>query len=159
MRMTTRTSLAMKTLMFCAVNSDRIVRRSEIAETYAASENHLAQVIHLLAQKKFLHTIRGRAGGLRLGRPAELITVGQVFRAFERVLPFAECFAEALARVLDHLHRIGDDEGTERRAENDDEFPRLPQHFHMPAHGHEATEHTSEHNDETEDDRHELTSR
>ncbi|WP_225027331.1 RrF2 family transcriptional regulator [Xinfangfangia pollutisoli] len=94
MRMTTRTSLAMKTLMFCAVNSDRIVRRSEIAETYAASENHLAQVIHLLAQKKFLHTIRGRAGGLRLGRAAELITVGQVFRAFERVLPFAECFAE-----------------------------------------------------------------
>lgn len=92
MRMTTRTSLAMKTLMFCAVNSGRIVRRTEIATIYEASENHLAQVIHLLAQKKFLRTIRGRAGGLMLGRPADKITVGEVFRAFERVLPFAECF-------------------------------------------------------------------
>jgi Rrf2 family nitric oxide-sensitive transcriptional repressor len=93
MRMTTRTSLAMKTLMFCAVNGDRIVRRAEIAATYEASENHLAQVIHLLAQKKFLRTIRGRAGGLTLGRPADKITVGEVFRSFERVLPFAECFS------------------------------------------------------------------
>lgn len=93
MRMTTRTSLAMKTLMFCAVNEGRIVRRSEIAAIYDASENHLAQVIHLLAQKKFLRTIRGRSGGLMLGRPAAKITVGEVFRAFERVLPFAECFS------------------------------------------------------------------
>lgn len=70
MRLTTRTSLAMKTLMFCAVNTGRIVRRSEIAETYDVSENHLAQVIHHLAQRKFLRTIRGRAGGLTLARPA-----------------------------------------------------------------------------------------
>lgn len=94
MRMTTRTSLAMKTLMFCAVNNSRIVRRNEIATVYGVSENHLAQVIHLLAQKKFLHTVRGRAGGLRLGRPAQQITVGEVFRALERVLPFAECFGK-----------------------------------------------------------------
>lgn len=97
MRMTTRTSLAMKTLMFCTVNNGRIVRRSEIAALYGVSENHLAQVIHQLAQKKFLHTVRGRAGGLRLGRPALQITVGEVFRALERVLPFAECFGKESA--------------------------------------------------------------
>lgn len=91
MRLTMRTSLAMKTLMFCAVNAGRIVRRTEVAAACEASENHLAQVIHLLAQKKFLHTIRGRAGGLALGRPASRITVGEVFREFERVLPFSEC--------------------------------------------------------------------
>ncbi len=91
MRLTMRTSLAMRTLMFCAVNRGRIVRRQEVAEACGASENHLAQVIHLLAQKKFLHTIRGRSGGLTLGRPAGKITVGQVFREFERVLPFSEC--------------------------------------------------------------------
>jgi Rrf2 family nitric oxide-sensitive transcriptional repressor len=91
MRLTMRTSLAMRTLMFCAVNRGRIVRRQEVAEACGASENHLAQVIHLLAQKKFLHTIRGRSGGLMLGRPPTQITVGQVFREFERVLPFSEC--------------------------------------------------------------------
>lgn len=92
MRMTIRTNLAMRTLMFCAVNPDRIVRRQEVAKACNVSENHLAQVIHLLAQQKFLHTIRGRAGGLRLGRAPETISVGEVFRAFEAPLPFAECF-------------------------------------------------------------------
>ena len=93
MRLTTRTNLAMRTLMFCAVNQGRIVRRQEVAAVCNASENHLAQVIHLLAQKKFLRTIRGRAGGLMLGRAPANITVGEVFRAFEAPLPFAECFA------------------------------------------------------------------
>lgn len=93
MRLTTRTNLAMRTLMFCAANPGRIVRKQEVAETCAASENHLAQVIHLLAQKGFLKTVRGRSGGLMLGRRAEDIRVGEVFRAFEAVLPFAECFA------------------------------------------------------------------
>lgn len=93
MRLTTRTSLAMRTLMFCAANPGRIVRKHEIAEICNASENHLAQVIHLLAQKKFLKTIRGRSGGLMLGRRPEDIGVGEVFRAFEAVLPFTECFA------------------------------------------------------------------
>lgn len=94
MRMTIRTSLAMRSLMFCAVNAGRTVRRQEVAEATGASENHLAQVIHLLAQKKFLHTIRGRAGGLMLARPAAQITVGEVFRVFEKVIPFADCFKE-----------------------------------------------------------------
>lgn len=95
MRLTTRTNLAMRTLMFCAANPGRIVRKQEVAETCNASENHLAQVIHLLAQKGFLKTVRGRAGGLMLGRRADDIRVGEVFRAFEAVLPFAECFAGA----------------------------------------------------------------
>ncbi len=54
MRLTTRTNLAMRTLMFCAVNPGRIVRKHEVAEACGASENHLAQVIHLLARQNFL---------------------------------------------------------------------------------------------------------
>jgi Rrf2 family transcriptional regulator, nitric oxide-sensitive transcriptional repressor len=91
MRLTTRTNLAMRTLMFCAVNHHRIVRKHEIALACGASENHLAQVIHLLARQNFLKTQRGRAGGLSLGRAAEDIRVGEVFRTFEGVLPFTEC--------------------------------------------------------------------
>ncbi|MFT4149512.1 MAG: Rrf2 family transcriptional regulator [Paracoccaceae bacterium] len=94
MRLTTRTNLAMRTLMFCAVNPGRTVRKHEVAEACNASENHLAQVIHLLAQKKYLHTVRGRSGGLQLARPPQTITVGQIFRDFEACLPFAECFAK-----------------------------------------------------------------
>ena len=97
MRLTTRTNLAMRTLMFCAVNQGRIVRRQEVAAVCNASENHLAQVIHLLARKGYLKTQRGRAGGLMLGRPAQSIRVGDVFRNFESVLPFTECTEETAA--------------------------------------------------------------
>ncbi|MFN4131429.1 MAG: RrF2 family transcriptional regulator [Paracoccaceae bacterium] len=94
MRLTTRTNLAMRTLMFCAANPDRIVRKREVAAVCNASENHLAQVIHLLAQAGYLRTVRGRAGGLLLGCGADGISVGAVFRQFEARLPFAECFAD-----------------------------------------------------------------
>lgn len=97
MRLTTRTNLAMRTLMFCAVNPGRIVRKHEVAESCGASENHLAQVIHLLARKGYLRTLRGRAGGLMLGRRPEEIGVGDVFRNFESVLPFTECTEEKAA--------------------------------------------------------------
>lgn len=92
MRLTTRTSLAMRTLMLCAANPDRLVRKHEVAVACGASENHLAQVIHLLGQNGFLETRRGRGGGVRLGRSATSITAGEVFRTFEAVVPFTDCF-------------------------------------------------------------------
>ena len=94
MRLTTRSNLAMRTLMYCAANPGKIVRKADIAQTCQVSENHLAQVIHLLAREGYLATQRGRSGGLQLARPASQITVGAVFRSFEKVLPFTECSEE-----------------------------------------------------------------
>lgn len=92
MRLTTRTNLAMRTLMFCAVNQGRLVRKIDVAQACNASENHLALVIHMLSQGGFIETTRGRHGGIRLKQPPEGITVGAVFRFFEADVPFAECF-------------------------------------------------------------------
>lgn len=92
MRLTTRTNLAMRALMYCGVNPDRRVRKSDIAAACNASENHLAQVVHVLGQRGFLRTLRGRGGGLMLGRSPAEITVGAVFRALEAEVPFTECF-------------------------------------------------------------------
>lgn len=93
MRLTTRTSLALRTLMFCAVNDGRIVRKHEVAERCNVSENHLAQVINGLGRAGFVTTLRGRKGGLTLARPMANIGVGEVARAFEGQVPLAECFA------------------------------------------------------------------
>lgn len=93
MRLTTRTNLALRTLMVCAVNTDRIVRKAEVAAAINASENHLAQVINQLGQSGFIKTLRGRHGGFTLARPAEEISVGNLFRTFEGDLPFIECFS------------------------------------------------------------------
>ncbi|MBS0123362.1 RrF2 family transcriptional regulator [Thetidibacter halocola] len=94
MRVTKRTNIAMRVLMFCAANMGRLVTKAEIAKACNASENHLAQVINQLAQLGFLHTQRGRNGGLELARPAKQIVIGEVFRALEQPVPIAECFAD-----------------------------------------------------------------
>lgn len=95
MRVTKRTNIAMRVLMYCAANEGGLVTKSEIAERCNASENHLAQVIHQLAQLGYLYTQRGRNGGLSLNRAADDIVIGDVFRAIEGPVPLAECFADA----------------------------------------------------------------
>lgn len=92
MRLTTRTNLAMRALMFCAVNQDRTVRTSEVAERCNASENHLGQVINTLSHAGYVQTVRGRGGGLRLAQVPTMISVGQVMRMLEAATPFTECF-------------------------------------------------------------------
>ncbi len=94
MRVTKRTNIAMRVMMFCAANTDRLVTKAEIAKRCNASENHLAQVINQLAQLGYLHTQRGRNGGLELARPADQIVIGDIFRALEAPVPLAECFAD-----------------------------------------------------------------
>ena len=92
MRLTTRTNLAMRALMYCAVNDDRTVRTSEVAQRCNASENHLGQVINTLGHQGFIKTVRGRGGGMRLAQPPKSISVGRVMRMLESSTPFAECF-------------------------------------------------------------------
>jgi Rrf2 family nitric oxide-sensitive transcriptional repressor len=95
MRLTIRTNLAMRALMFCAVHRGRMVRKHEIAAACNASENHLGVVVNMLGQAGFIETARGRNGGIKLARAPETLSVGEVFRLFEATVPFAECFAAA----------------------------------------------------------------
>lgn len=94
MRLTTRTNIAMRALMYCAVNAGRIVRKSDIATACNTSENHMAQVINALSHYGLVKTTRGRNGGVTLEKPPEDISVGVVFRTLESGVPFAECFAK-----------------------------------------------------------------
>ena len=94
MRVTKRTNIAFRVLMFCGVHAGRLVTKAEIAERCNTSESHLAQVINRLAQLGYLHTQRGRAGGITLARPMGEIEVGGVFRDLEAQAPLVECFAD-----------------------------------------------------------------
>jgi len=92
MRVTTKTNLAMRILMACAVNRDRTLRKHDLARMINASEAHMAVVINELGRLGFLSTVRGRAGGFRLKLSPDEISVGTVFRLFEGGTPIAECF-------------------------------------------------------------------
>ena len=95
MRITKRTNLAMRVLMFCAVNDGRSVTKAQIAQGCNSSQNHLGHVINRLGQLGYLQTLRGRHGGVRLARAAAEISVGEVFRAMESDVPVVECMAVA----------------------------------------------------------------
>ena len=94
MRLTTRTNLAARVLMFCAVNDGRLVRSSQIAEGCNASLNHVAHVVNVLNGNGYVETTRGRSGGLQLAQEQDQISIGTVFRLFEEAIPLAECFDE-----------------------------------------------------------------
>ncbi|WIY26388.1 RrF2 family transcriptional regulator [Parasedimentitalea psychrophila] len=95
MRITKRTNIAVRLLMYCAANPDRLVTKAEIAKCCNVSENHLAQVINQLGQLGFLNTQRGRNGGMTLARPTGQIRIGDVFRKVEGEVPSGECFADS----------------------------------------------------------------
>jgi len=95
MRITKRSNIAMRVLMYCAANTGGLVTKSEIAARCNTSESHLAQVINQLSRLDYLHTQRGRSGGIALARPADQIVIGDVFRDLEAPMPLAECFADA----------------------------------------------------------------
>ena len=94
MRLTIRTNLAMRTLMFCAVNPGRIVRRHEVAKACnVLGKPSGAGDPPAGAEEVSAHHPRPCRAGCNWAARPKTITVGEVFRAFEAPLPFAECFA------------------------------------------------------------------
>lgn len=92
MRLTAYTDYALRTLMYLAVNRDRLVTISEIAEVHGISKNHLMKVVHQLGLSGMVETIRGRNGGLRLKQEPADIHIGAVVRNTETDFFMAECF-------------------------------------------------------------------
>ncbi|MDO4997935.1 MAG: Rrf2 family transcriptional regulator [Neisseria sp.] len=93
MYITQQTDYALRVLIYAAVNDDDLVNIADIAKAYDISRSHLMKVVMALVKGGFLHSVRGKKGGLRLARNAELIRVGDVVRHMEP-LQIVECFGE-----------------------------------------------------------------
>jgi Rrf2 family iron-responsive transcriptional regulator len=92
MRLTRQTNYAVRTLVYCAVNAPGLSRVADIAKAHSISELFLFKLIKPLVESGLLKTVRGRHGGVRLGRPAEEITLLDVVRLTEENFALAECF-------------------------------------------------------------------
>lgn len=92
MRLTTYTDYALRTLMYLAANRDRLVTIQDIADSHGIAKNHLTKVVHQLGLLGVVETVRGRNGGLKLGREPAQINIGQVVRSTEPDFFMAECF-------------------------------------------------------------------
>jgi Rrf2 family nitric oxide-sensitive transcriptional repressor len=91
-RLTQYTNFTLRTLQLLALRHPAIVTVDDIARAHRISRAHLVKVAHILGQKGYIETIRGRGGGLRLARPAGEITVGEIVRLTEGPLELVECF-------------------------------------------------------------------
>jgi Rrf2 family nitric oxide-sensitive transcriptional repressor len=93
MRLTVYTDYSLRVLMYLALNSERLPTIAEIATTNRVSKNHLMKVVYDLGQAGYVETLRGRNGGLRLGREPEKIGLGDVVRHSEPDMNLVPCFA------------------------------------------------------------------
>lgn len=92
MRLTVHSDYALRVLMYLGAKTDRLATIEEIAKAYGISENHLMKVVHRLAKHGFVATQRGRGGGMRLGKRANAVTLGEVLRVVEDDFDIVECF-------------------------------------------------------------------
>jgi Rrf2 family iron-responsive transcriptional regulator len=92
MRLTRQSSYAVRTLVYCAVNGSRLSHVADIAKAHGISELFLFKLIKPLVTAGLLETVRGRHGGIRLGRPASDITLLDTIRVTEENFALAECF-------------------------------------------------------------------
>lgn len=102
MRLTSFTDYTLRSLIYLGMNRDRLVTIQDIADLHDISKNHLTKVIHQLGVSGLVETVRGRNGGLRLGKEPEDINIGAVVRQSESDFFMAECFdTEHNSCVLD----------------------------------------------------------
>lgn len=93
MRLTSFSDYALRMLMYAASAGDRLITIEEAARTFNVSKTHLNKVANTLTRAGYLKAMRGRSGGLVLGRPAASIRIGDVLRLTEPDFALVECFA------------------------------------------------------------------
>ncbi len=92
MRLAAFTDYGLRVLMRLAGTPDQPLTTAGIAEEFHIPYNHLTKVVNDLARNGFVTTQRGAGGGIRLARPAETITLGEVVRCLEDRYDMVECF-------------------------------------------------------------------
>lgn len=106
MRLTSFSDFALRLLMHLARHPDGLCTIADVARAHGISESHLMKITQLLAQAGLVETLRGRGGGMRLGRPAEAITLGEVVRLTETDFALVECFGGGTLCTLNGSCRL-----------------------------------------------------
>jgi Rrf2 family nitric oxide-sensitive transcriptional repressor len=94
MRLTLHTDYALRVLLYAGLKPDALVTIPELVDHFDIPRGHVMKVVHRLAQKGYLKTVRGRNGGMRLARDPAEIGVGAVVRDMEPELAILPCLKD-----------------------------------------------------------------
>lgn len=99
MKITQFTDFSLRLLMYLANTRDRVVTVREVAEYYDISPDHLKKIVSRLSELGYLQTVRGKKGGLVLGREPETVNLGQLVREIEN-LALLPCWDEGCHCII-----------------------------------------------------------
>lgn len=92
MQLTRFSDLGLRILMYLSQGErDDSVTNAEIAELFQVPHNHVIKVVHRLGKLGWVHTQRGRGGGLRLAVSSRELRLGTVLRALEQTEQLVDC--------------------------------------------------------------------
>lgn len=91
MKLTLFTDYSIRVMLYLAARPDRRCSIAEIARAYRISQNHLMKVVNDLARSGYVDSIRGRGGGIRLGKLPEEINIGALIRHTEEGFDLVDC--------------------------------------------------------------------
>jgi Rrf2 family transcriptional regulator, nitric oxide-sensitive transcriptional repressor len=91
MHLTRYTDYSIRVLTHLCTYSDRLSCIAEIATAYGISQSHLMKVVQDLGQSGYVESVRGRHGGIRLGKAAKDINLGALVRHTEKHFDLVDC--------------------------------------------------------------------
>lgn len=92
MQLTKFTDYSLRVMIYLAHHKDKLVTIADVAKAYDLPDTHLMKIVHRLAQKGYITTVRGKGGGMHLAREPRMINVGDIVRDTEENMHITECF-------------------------------------------------------------------
>ncbi len=91
MRLTDHTDYSLRVLMYLN-QTKRLITLSELSEKIGVSRNNLIKASNQLAKLGFVESIKGRSGGLVIGKDAGKRTLREIVSHTEETMIMADCF-------------------------------------------------------------------
>ena len=91
MRLNQASDYALRIVMQCAMQPERIHRIEDVVKQHQFSKGHVMKIVSLLTRAEILKAIRGRGGGFCMGENWHSVTIGDVVRVIEADFAVVEC--------------------------------------------------------------------
>ncbi len=92
MQLTVHTDISLRVLMYMGGKAkDSRLTIARLAEVFQVPKNHMIKIVNKLGKKGYLSNVRGKGGGVYLGKPPQEINISEVIRYMESNIEIVDC--------------------------------------------------------------------